>query len=86
MSNKEQITIKDKQRMLLSELLRNGNDYAIFGVGADVVKPLIAKGYLHADTFKFTGGAKLTTDGRNYLGGRIKAAQDAINSNPSKIF
>lgn len=63
---KTPLPVKEKQTMLLKELLSHpeAEGWAIFGIGKDVVKPLIEKGYLHADTYRFTGGAKLTKQGR----------------------
>lgn len=63
------LTIKEKQDILLTELLKHpkADNWAIFGVEAAVVNPLIKKGYLHADTYKHTGGAALTAQGREKL-------------------
>lgn len=68
---KKQLTIEEKQEELLKALqegeVEHPQGYAIFGIEKEVVKPLIASGVLHKDTFRYTGGAKLTQKGRDYL-------------------
>lgn len=65
------LTTAEKQGILLGSLLegefKHSQGYAIFGIGKDVVKPLINKGWIHSDTYKFTGGATLTEAGRTLL-------------------
>lgn len=60
------LTIQEKGDTLMTVLLEMPEDHAVFGVSKDVVTPLIKQGYLHADTYKYTGGAKLTKKGRTY--------------------
>jgi len=61
---KKQLTIKERQEVLINVLLEGGEKYAIFGIEKEIAKPLIEKGYLHKDTFRYTGGATLTKKGR----------------------
>ena len=61
--------------VLLTTLLEgegnNPKGYAIFGIEKEVVKPLIKLGYLHSDTYKYTGGATLTSIGRQITKGKL---------------
>lgn len=61
---KKQLSLKEKQDILLDVLKTNGTDFAVFGAEKEVVKPLIKAGKIHADTYKYTGGARLTSKGR----------------------
>lgn len=61
---KKQLTISEKQEVLLNVLRSNKENFAVFGVEKEVVLPLIKRGLIHRDTFRFTGGAKLTMKGR----------------------
>lgn len=61
---KKKLTIEERQEILLNVLRSNNDQFAVFGVEKEVVMPLIKEGKLHSDTFKFTGGAKLTLKGR----------------------
>lgn len=65
---KKQLTIKEKQEVLLSVLKENiGKGIATFGVEKEVAKPLIAQGFIHKDTYRFTGGCILTKRGIQIL-------------------
>jgi predicted transcriptional regulator len=60
----KQLSIAEKQEVLLAVLKDNiGKGIATFGVGKDVAGPLIKKGLIHKDTYKFTGGCILTAKG-----------------------
>lgn len=65
---KKQLSIQDRQEVLIAVLkeglAKHGPGWAVFGIGKEVVKPLIAQGLIHADTYKFTGGATLTKEAR----------------------
>ena len=77
-NKKNAITINDKMNVLLVALkegeLSHPNGYAIFGIEKEVIKPLIRLGWLHSDTYKFTGGATLTAIGR-----QIAATKEIIH-------
>jgi len=68
---KKPLTIEEKQGVLMDALLegelKNPKGYAIFGIEKEVVKPLIKKGWLHHDTWKYIRGATLTQAGRAML-------------------
>lgn len=64
---KKPLTIEEKQEVLLNVLKESDPGIAVFGVDKDVVKPLIKKGMIHSDTFKYTGGARLTTEGHKFV-------------------
>lgn len=68
---KKLLSIEEKQGILMSVLceamFNKPAGYAIFGIEKEVVKPLIKKGWIHADTFKYTGGATLTKVGEEML-------------------
>lgn len=61
---KKQLTTKEKGEVLINVLLESKPGTAVFGVHKDVVNPLIKKGFIHKDTFKYTGGATLTAKGK----------------------
>ncbi len=61
------LTIEEKQEVLLNILKESEPGKAFFGVEKDVVNPLIKKGIIHKDTFKYTGGATLTLEGREFV-------------------
>ena len=65
------LTIEEKQGVLMSVLcegiFNQPEKYAIFGIEKEVVGPLIKKGWIHSDTFKYTGGATLTKAGKEML-------------------
>ena len=65
---KKQLTIEEKQEVLIQALkegeAQHPQGYAIFGISKEVVQPLIKSGVLHKDTYRYTGGAKLTEKGR----------------------
>jgi len=72
----KQLTIEEKQGIVMSTLLENEYNkpgYALFGIEKDVIKPLIKKGWIHSDTYKYTGGATLTNAGRAMLKGKMNA-------------
>jgi hypothetical protein len=58
------LTVEEKQEILLDVLRHNDEQFAVFGIEKEVAMPLVKKGLLHKDTFRFTGGCKLTTKGR----------------------
>jgi predicted transcriptional regulator len=45
-------------------LMERDEDFAVFGVGREIVNPLIKAGKIHKDTYRYTGGAKITKKGR----------------------
>lgn len=61
---KKFLTTEEKQEEVLKFLREHGTDFALFHLDRAVVKPLIKRGLIHADTYRFTGGARLTAKGR----------------------
>ena len=49
-----------QQSILLYEAILGYKNKAFFGQPKEIVNPLIKRGLLHKDTYKFTGGAKAT--------------------------
>ena len=48
-------------------LMRAEPEKAFFGVGKDIVKPLVKAGFVHKETWKYTGGAKITNFGKTAI-------------------
>jgi hypothetical protein len=59
--------IKEKQQMLLEHLAAKEPQYAVFGQPKEIVNPLIKRGLIHKDTYKFTGGCVITAKGRTLM-------------------
>lgn len=55
---KTALSIQEKQEILIQVIRENGPDVAIFGVEKAVAQPLVKKGILHKDTYRYTGGCK----------------------------
>jgi len=72
--------LTDGEQDLIKQLGRGqvdeGKNMAVFKVSPDVAKSLISKGILHKETYKFTGGAKLTPQGKEIYKkmGKVKIA------------
>lgn len=66
---KKPLTVEEKQEVLIQALKEGeaenpGKGYAIFGIEKEVVQPLIKRGVIHSETYRYTGGARLTQKGR----------------------
>ncbi len=68
---KKQLTIEEKQEVLLEVLMSRDENFAVFGIEKEVVKPLIKQGKIHADTYRYTGGARLTKKGRGEVTNKL---------------
>lgn len=65
---KKQLSIEEKQQVLLEVLKGNiGTGVATFGVEKEVAGPLVKKGIIHRDTFRYTGGCILTKQGIEHV-------------------
>lgn len=60
----EHYGLNEKQSLLMYELGIHSKDYAIAKMPEEIVKPLIQNGYIHADTYKYTGMSTMTDLGR----------------------
>ena len=58
---KKQLTIKEKQEVLLELLKNNPEKKAYFGIEKEVALPLVKAGILHRDTYRYTGGCILNS-------------------------
>lgn len=61
------LTTEEKGQELVKFLQGKESKFAVFGQPKVVVQPLIKKGLIHSDTFKYTGGATLTEKGRTFI-------------------
>ena len=78
--------LNEKQSILIYELGQHSKEYAIGGLPKEFADPLIELGYIHKDTYKFTGMATLTTLGwQLYNEGAGKYQREFLEKQKSPI-